>query len=168
MIPRKFVEEYGEGLQETIHLKPPNGALWKLNLVKGGGKMWFQKGWKEFAEYHSLSHGHLLVFRYEGTSQFQVNIFDKSALEINYPFRRVEPESASNGKGNKHPNDENLEDHRADQKRKVTSSFEFLRPFEVGSSSGVKVGNTLKFQKVALQQTDKKCKGIRFCVFVVP
>lgn len=118
MIPRKLVEKYGEGLPETISLKPPNGTTWKLKLVKNGGKIWFQKGWKEFAEYHSLSHGHLLVFRYKGTSQFKVHIFDKSALEIKYPFKRVEAKRASYGQGYKCPNDENLEDFRTSQKRK--------------------------------------------------
>jgi len=89
MIPRKFVEKYGEGLSNAIYLKTPNGAKWKLNLVNSDGKIWFEKGWKEFAEHHSLAHGHLLLFRYEKTSLFEVHIFDKSALEINYPFQRV-------------------------------------------------------------------------------
>jgi hypothetical protein len=55
------VAKYGECLPKTIYLKTPNGVNWKLNLVKSDGNLWFQKGWKEFAEYHSLSNGHLLV-----------------------------------------------------------------------------------------------------------
>ncbi|XP_057437391.1 B3 domain-containing transcription factor VRN1-like isoform X2 [Lotus japonicus] len=118
MIPRAFVEKYEEGLPKTMFLKPPNGKDWKLNLVKLDGNMWFQKGWKEFAEHHSLAHGHLLVFKYQRTSHFQVQIFDMSALEINYNFKRVE---------------------------------------ETGRDD--KVRNDLKFQKVALDHTNKKCKG---------
>ena len=85
-MPRKFVEKYGEGLSNAIYLKSPNGAKWKLNLLKIDGKIWFEKGWKEFAGHYSLAHGHLLLFRYEKTSLFEVHIFDKSALEIKYPF----------------------------------------------------------------------------------
>ncbi|XP_045795525.1 B3 domain-containing protein At3g18960-like [Trifolium pratense] len=62
MIPVKFVEKYGEGLPNTIYFKTPNGAKWELNLVKSDGKIWFEKGWKEFAKYHSPAHGHLLLF----------------------------------------------------------------------------------------------------------
>ncbi|XP_058739514.1 B3 domain-containing transcription factor VRN1-like isoform X2 [Vicia villosa] len=126
MIPRKFVKKYGEYLPKAICIKTPNGADWKISIVKNDGNKWFEKGWKEFAEYHSLSHGHLLVFKYETTSHFEVRIFDKSALEINYPFKRVEVN--------------NEEDCRATQKRKSYSSF------EIGSTSCVKV---VKSQKVA-------------------
>ncbi|CAK8541365.1 unnamed protein product [Lathyrus sativus] len=90
MIPVKFVNNYGEGLPPAICLKTPHGADWKINLAKNDGKIWLEKGWKEFAEFHSLSHGHLLVFRYEGTSHFEVQIFDKSDLEIKYPLKIVE------------------------------------------------------------------------------
>lgn len=100
MIPRKFVEKYGEGLPKTISLKPPNGKEWKLDLIKSDGKIWFGKGWKEFADYHSLAHGHLLVFRYEKAFHFKIHIFDMSGLEINYPFRGVEAKRVYNSNGN--------------------------------------------------------------------
>jgi len=154
MIPRKFEEKYRNCLPNVIYLKTPSGAKWKLDLVKSDGKIWFQKGWKEFAEYHSLAHGHLLLFKYERTSHFHVHIFEKSALEIKYPFKRVEAKKVYNVQGNKPPNNE---DCRASQKRKVNSSFEF------GSSSCAKVG---KSQKVAVHLIDRKFKGIRFCIFV--
>ncbi|KAL5074221.1 hypothetical protein RYX36_013205 [Vicia faba] len=101
MMPTKFVEKYGENLPEDIYLETPNGEKWNLNLVKSEGKIWFDKGWNEFVEYHSLSHGHLLVFKYEQISHFKVHIFDKTTLEINYPFKKVDAQSV--------PNDEDLE-----------------------------------------------------------
>jgi hypothetical protein len=146
MMPRKLVEKYGECLPKTTCVKTPNGVNWKLNLVKSDGKIWFQKGWKEFAEYHSLAHGHLLLFKYERTSLFHVHIFDKSALEINSPLTRVEAKKVFNCQG------------RASQKRKANSSF------EIGSSSCV---NVRKFQKAAVHHIDRKGKGMRFCVFIV-
>ena len=78
---------HGEGLSETVYLKLPNGEKWKVKLEKQDGKIWFHKGWKEFVDCYSLSHGHLLVFKYEGTSYFEVLIFDTSTLEIDYPFK---------------------------------------------------------------------------------
>ncbi|XP_058751129.1 B3 domain-containing transcription factor VRN1-like [Vicia villosa] len=123
MIPRKFVKKYGEYLPKAICLKTPNGADWKISIVKNDGNKWFEKGWKEFADYHSLSHGHLLVFKYETTSHFEVRIFDKSALEIKYPEVN------------------NDEDCRVSQKRKAYSSFEIGTTSRVKKDKG-KQGNT--------------------------
>ncbi|CAL0304588.1 unnamed protein product [Lupinus luteus] len=127
MIPRAFAEKYGEGLPETVILKAPNDEEWKVNLVKHDGTIWFHKGWKEFAEYHSLEEGHFVVFKYEKSSTFQVFIFDMSALEMDYPFKRVEGKRAYNDQGNKHAMVESLEDCRPSQKRKDNSSMEFLQ-----------------------------------------
>ncbi|RDX87194.1 B3 domain-containing transcription factor VRN1, partial [Mucuna pruriens] len=157
-IPNKFVEKYGEGLSNTLFLKTPNGAEWKLNLEKRDGKIWFQKGWKEFAEYHSLAHGHLLVFRCQRTSHFQVYIHDLSALEIDYPFKEIEGKTTSNIQGNKPPNDENLEYHRPGQKRKDNSSLECLQLYQMMRSKCAKVENSLVLPKKALHHTDTKCK----------
>lgn len=86
MIPRKFVEKYRNCLPNAIYLKTPSGAKWKLDLVKIDGKIWFQKGWKQFAKYHNLAQYHLLIFKYERTSHFHVHIFEKSANRDKIPF----------------------------------------------------------------------------------
>ena len=67
-----------------MFVKPPDGTQWKVYWTRQNGEVWFERGWKEFTENYSLDHGHLLVFTYEGTSQFDVHIYDKSALEIDY------------------------------------------------------------------------------------
>ncbi|KAL1352892.1 hypothetical protein HN51_016858 [Arachis hypogaea] len=87
MIPRKFVREYGERLSNKVVLKLPNGTEWEVYLEKHDGRIWLQNGWKEFVEYHSLRFGDLLVFRFDGTSHFNVFICDMSATEIDYPFK---------------------------------------------------------------------------------
>nr|KYP39895.1 B3 domain-containing transcription factor VRN1 [Cajanus cajan] len=166
MIPNKYVEKYGEDLSTSfVFLKTPNGAEWKLNLEKCYGKIWFQKGWKKFAEYHSLAHGHLLIFRCERTSHFKVHIFDPSALEIKYPSQTIERETVSNSRGNESTNVENLEYHRPGPKRKDNSSLEFLQQYQLTSYNCVKVENNEILPEEALHRTDTKCKGIRFCVF---
>ncbi|KAF3972555.1 hypothetical protein CMV_003954 [Castanea mollissima] len=85
-VPRKFISKYGGGLSNAAYLKLPHGAEWKVELTDGDGEGWFQNGWHEFANYHSLKQGHLLVLRYEGHSPFYVLIFDASATEIDYSF----------------------------------------------------------------------------------
>ncbi|KAK7395926.1 hypothetical protein VNO78_16536 [Psophocarpus tetragonolobus] len=159
MIPIKFVRKYGEGLTNTVFLKTPNGAQWKLKLEKKDGKIWFQKGWREFAEYHSLVHGHLLIFRFETTSRFQVHIFDLSALEIDYPSKRTDDKVSSNIRGSKPPNQENLGKHRTSQKRKDKPSLEFLQRYKLRSRKRVKVDNTKILPKEAWHHPDTKCKG---------
>ncbi|KAK7293235.1 hypothetical protein RJT34_16098 [Clitoria ternatea] len=160
MIPCQFVEKYGEGLPDTLFLKPPTGAEWKMNLEKCYGKIWLQKGWKEFADYHSLAHGHLLLFKCETTSLLQVQIFDMSALEIDYPFKTLEGKMASNDQVNNPLGDENLECHRPALKRKRNSSLECLQLCKMSSGKCVKVENTLKFPKMALvpHHSDTKYK----------
>ncbi|KAF8405109.1 hypothetical protein HHK36_010007 [Tetracentron sinense] len=85
-IPRKFVKKSGNTLSDVAFLKVPSGTIWRVGLRKADGEVWFQNGWQEFVEYHSIRDGHFLVFRYDGNSHFHVLIFDMSASEIEYPF----------------------------------------------------------------------------------
>lgn len=82
-----------------MFLRLPNGAEWKVNLEKRDDSVWLHEGWKEFAECHSLAHGHLLIFKYDGTSlHFHVLICGLSAMEIDYPFNtkvEVDPKRAN-------------------------------------------------------------------------
>ncbi|KAK7273673.1 hypothetical protein RIF29_14732 [Crotalaria pallida] len=96
------MKQYGKELSNPVLLRLPNGVKWKVDWTKRDGDIWFQKLWKAFAQYYPLSFGHFLVFRYEGRSNFQVLIFDTSALEIDYSSIRCTNE----GEGtNKHHED---------------------------------------------------------------
>ena len=64
----------------------PNGTKWTVKLTKRDGEVWFQNGWREFANCHALIVGSLLVFRYEGNLGFSILIFDATATEIEYPL----------------------------------------------------------------------------------
>ena len=64
----------------------PTGTKWTVKLTKRDGEVWFQNGWREFANCHALTMGSFLVFRYEGNSGFFVLIFDATATEIEYPL----------------------------------------------------------------------------------
>ncbi|XP_028767143.1 B3 domain-containing transcription factor VRN1-like isoform X2 [Neltuma alba] len=90
-VPDNFIQKYGGGMKNPVCLRPPDGTQWEIHWAKyENGEVWFEKGWHEVVRYYSLDHGHLVVFKYEGTGTcyFNVNIFDKSALEIDYPLRR--------------------------------------------------------------------------------
>ncbi|KAK8367556.1 hypothetical protein V6Z12_A02G194000 [Gossypium hirsutum] len=69
-------------------LSVPSGEVWKVELTKCNGKIWFENGWLELSNHYSLEFGHLLVFRYDGNSNFHVVIFDRTATEILYPYTR--------------------------------------------------------------------------------
>ncbi|MED6150900.1 hypothetical protein PIB30_077086 [Stylosanthes scabra] len=84
-IPNKFTSKYGDGVPNPVYLKPPDGTQWKIEWTKhDDGEIFFENGWKEFAAYYSLNHGHLVRFDYNRTC-FQIHIFNMSGLEIDYP-----------------------------------------------------------------------------------
>ncbi|PIA41529.1 hypothetical protein AQUCO_02200155v1 [Aquilegia coerulea] len=84
-IPKKFIRIFGKELANVVVLKVPSNKHWEVELVEDEGQVWFQNGWHRFMEYHSISVGHFLVFRYDGNSQFSVVILDTRASEIEYP-----------------------------------------------------------------------------------
>ncbi|KAL5788443.1 hypothetical protein ACOSP7_005392 [Xanthoceras sorbifolium] len=85
-IPKKFVKKFGNELSTVATLTVPNGRVWKVELMKDGRKFWFRDGWNDFVQYHSITTGYFLVFRYGKHSNFHVLIFDMSACEIQYPY----------------------------------------------------------------------------------
>lgn len=98
MLPKKFVRKYGETLSSTAFIKLSCGSQWKIGLTKGDGNIWLEKGWPEFAKGYSLKFGDFLIFIYEGNSQFQVFICDKSTCQIDSSsipnqFIEVEPDT---------------------------------------------------------------------------
>ena len=57
-----------------------------MGLEKANKNIWFYDGWKDFVEYHSICYGYLLVFKYQGNSNFNVLVIDKTATKIQYPL----------------------------------------------------------------------------------
>ncbi|POO02675.1 B3 DNA binding domain containing protein, partial [Trema orientale] len=89
-IPPKFVRKYGENLTNSVFVKLPCGSKWKMDLMEQDNKIWFEKGWPDFAKHYALKRGSLLIFRYEGNSEFHAVIFDASTVEIDYPSISVD------------------------------------------------------------------------------
>lgn len=87
-IPARFVR-LGPKLTDTVTIQTPVGFKRSIRIKRTGNEVWFDNGWSEFAEAHSISEGHFLYFCYEGNSSFRVMIFDVSASEIDYPMDKV-------------------------------------------------------------------------------
>ena len=120
-IPDKFVQKYGVDLSDMAFLTIPNGRKWKVKLTQHDGGVWFQNGWSEFASCHGLTVGHLLVFKYEGNSHFDVLIFDATTTEIDYTL------------------DDELQVHRMEDDESDDSSVEIIKHFYRGEGSGLNV-----------------------------
>lgn len=76
-------------LPEVVTLETPVGFKRSIKLNRASEEIWLDEGWSEFAEAHSISEGHFLLFEYKGNSSFRVMIFDVSACEIEYPTDAV-------------------------------------------------------------------------------
>ncbi|CAA0832758.1 Unknown protein [Striga hermonthica] len=99
-IPPEFTKSYGHNLPNRVFLKVPTGQKTQVQLVRcddNDNNVVLQKGWEEFRDLYSLGFGHLLVFVYNGESEFNVFIFDVSAVEIDYPLFDNEVLESENG-----------------------------------------------------------------------
>ncbi|OMP02062.1 hypothetical protein COLO4_11372 [Corchorus olitorius] len=85
-IPKMFIRKYGNDMSSPALLKVPSGDVWRVELRKRDGKVWFKNGWQEFSNHYSLDEGHFVVFRYEGYCNFHVIIIDSTGTEIDYPY----------------------------------------------------------------------------------
>ncbi|KAJ0077170.1 hypothetical protein Patl1_35983 [Pistacia atlantica] len=66
-----FVKKFGNELSNIATLEVPNGRVWLIGLTNDGTKIWFLDGWHDFVQYHSISIGNFLVFKYLKNSTFQ-------------------------------------------------------------------------------------------------
>ena len=99
-IPKKFVDNLKKKLPQSVTLKGPSGLTWDVELKTIDDTLFFNHGWQEFVKDHSLEETDLLVFRYNGWSQFDVLIFDgKNLCEkgASYFVRKCGPTEHDNG-----------------------------------------------------------------------
>ncbi|OVA02262.1 B3 DNA binding domain [Macleaya cordata] len=94
-LPRNFVRKFEKELSDVAIVMVPCGTIWRVELRKAKGEIWFEKGWQEFMDYYSIGIGHFLIFRYDGNSHFHVIIFDMSACEIEYPCHTKDLEESN-------------------------------------------------------------------------
>lgn len=95
-IPPNFVERFGDELSYVATLTNPKGYVMRVGITKEDGNIWFDDGWNEFVEYHSIGVGYFVVFQYRENSKFQVFIYNTTTCEIEYPSRNMFPPSRQN------------------------------------------------------------------------
>lgn len=86
------MKKYGRHLSSDIYLNVPNSEQpWKVKLEKTNNDIFLGEGWQDVMEFYNVKWGHFLLFRFDGgsISQFDVDIFDLSATEIDYPLRKI-------------------------------------------------------------------------------
>ncbi|XP_026425061.1 B3 domain-containing transcription factor VRN1-like isoform X1 [Papaver somniferum] len=84
-LTKEFTVKYGKELSDHAIIKVPNGGIWHIGLSKAEGVILFENGWPEFMEFYSICVGHVIFFRYDGNSEFQLHIFGIDGTEIDYP-----------------------------------------------------------------------------------
>jgi len=88
------VRRHWQGITNPVTLRLPNTAEKNVFWEKTSDyDVWFCNGWKEFANYVSLSDSQLLVFKFNENSLFNVIVLRKCGLEIKYPSREISEES---------------------------------------------------------------------------
>jgi hypothetical protein len=81
-IPDNFLRKHGDQLSTVATVTIPGGTVWRLGLKKVGNRICFVDGWQDFIQRYSIGIGYLLLFTYEGRSNFIVYIF--RTTELNY------------------------------------------------------------------------------------
>ncbi|XP_012472263.2 B3 domain-containing transcription factor VRN1 [Gossypium raimondii] len=143
-IPKKFVKNHGNGMSSPAMFSVPSGEVWKVELTKCDGKIWCENGWLEFSNHYSLYIGHLLVFRYDGNSNFHVIIFDRTATEIQYPYT-----------SNYHRQSNVILEQNIDQSRKPGEESQLPRPRPRPQSHKM-----VRSTKSAMEtETEAECNG---------
>ncbi|PHU20850.1 hypothetical protein BC332_12001 [Capsicum chinense] len=78
--PKNFANNLREKLEDSVSLTRPSGATWNARLTLIGDALFLKDGWKEFVDAHSLEEDDLLIFKYNGSSRFDVSVFDRQSL----------------------------------------------------------------------------------------
>ncbi|CAK8571318.1 unnamed protein product [Lathyrus sativus] len=146
-IPNGFIRKHNNDMSNPMFLKTPDDKKWEMHITKVDKGFWFQKGWKEFATYYSLDHGYMIFFQYKGNSLFEVYIFGKSTLEIEYPFNENHHEQDNLIKTSDDDSVEILDKSTSCKKKtRPKSPIPYPRPHKkFRSDTGEDVGTSSKF-----------------------
>jgi len=82
------MRKHGAQLSTVATLTVPGGTIWRLGLKKVGNRICFVDGWQDFIQCYSIDIGYLLVFTYQGNSNFNVHIFGTAELDYRQSIMR--------------------------------------------------------------------------------
>ena len=77
-IPLAFVKVFRGNIPKTAVLRDIRGKCCHVELEEVKKDVFFKNGWQDFVRDHSVEEGDFLVFKYDGTVLFDVNIFGRS------------------------------------------------------------------------------------------
>ncbi|CAK9166405.1 unnamed protein product [Ilex paraguariensis] len=99
-IPPAFLKNFNGDLPQKAVLKSPCKRSWWVHVNSVNQNFFFQEGWEEFVQYHSLEFGDILVFSYVGTSKFYVSLYGKNSCKKLASLTRNDVKSLPLVKGN--------------------------------------------------------------------
>ncbi|CAN6361620.1 unnamed protein product [Urochloa humidicola] len=81
-VPKKFANNVGGQIPETIKLEVPDGETYDIKVAKDKEhQLVLRSGWVEFAIAYELQQGDILMLGYNGHSRFKVRVFSPSGCE---------------------------------------------------------------------------------------
>ncbi|XP_038715559.1 B3 domain-containing transcription factor VRN1-like isoform X3 [Tripterygium wilfordii] len=83
-IPHSFLKHFKGVLPRECILRSHIGKSWIVRLEEVDKCIFFSDSWGNFVQDHSLEWGDFIMFTYEGSFEFHVNVFEKSGCEMDY------------------------------------------------------------------------------------
>ncbi|KAJ3678138.1 hypothetical protein LUZ60_001941 [Juncus effusus] len=87
-IPTKFTTNSGGHIGKIVKLKGPSGNIWQIGVTKRAAKFVLRVGWKEFILANDIKENDILIFKYNGNSSFEVQIFQNGCERISSFFAK--------------------------------------------------------------------------------
>ncbi|KAE8769321.1 B3 domain-containing protein [Hordeum vulgare] len=97
VLPHNFVKMLDGHRPQNMKLRQAGNGLrklWDVEMVfDADGRMYLDRGWKQFVRAYDLGIGYFLVFTYDGNATFTVKVFDTTMCWRRYQ----DDDDASNG-----------------------------------------------------------------------
>ncbi|KAE8795492.1 B3 domain-containing protein [Hordeum vulgare] len=88
VLPHNFVKMLVGHRPQNMKLRQAGNGLrklWDVEVVfDADGRMYLDRGWKQFVRAYDLGIGYFLVFRYDGNATFAVKVFDTTMCRRRY------------------------------------------------------------------------------------
>ncbi|ONI32820.1 hypothetical protein PRUPE_1G388100 [Prunus persica] len=81
LIPPAFIKNFNRRRLGKCTMRGPSGKCWAVELEQRQDGLFFHKGWPGFVKDHFIELEDFLIFCYDGGSEFDVTIYDKTCCE---------------------------------------------------------------------------------------
>lgn len=80
-LPPAFIKKLNGIICKNVTLKDYTGKIWHVELEKAEKNVVITCGWKDFVTFHALMDADFLIFKYDGHSHFDVELYAKNGLK---------------------------------------------------------------------------------------